>query len=283
MSVLRFNSLFIWYPLIKGVVPSPKTVMIPQERSFTSYDDALTCDRTEEPEMRRLIDLAIEAVPSLGGYPVFLRSDETSNKHDWRKSCYITGDEQVEKGIKNILEFTLMVMAGLDFNGVVIREFLELPHGFHAFSGMPVSKEFRYFIEDGEILCRHPYWFPSCMRRVDDEGWLPKLRELQVLDEDTKAVLDGHALKISEAVEPLEAPGNHWSVDFCYAEKRGWMVTDMATGKDSYHYTSCPRAPEEQKKHYPDPEDLSGVTTLKSEEEKWKRFRERYGKPGGRT
>jgi hypothetical protein len=261
---LKLSSLFAWYPLIEKVVSTPKTVMIPMKREFRSFDEALSYEHTEEPEMRRLIDAAIGAVPFLGGYPIFLRSDETSNKHGWRESCFVTSDQEMERGVKNILEFTLMQMFGLSFGGIVVREFLELPHVFHAFSGMPVSREFRYFVKNGSILCRHQYWFPSCMRRVDREDWLPRLRKLQVLDEKTKDVLDGYALKVSEAVEPLKASENCWSVDFCFAKGRGWVLTDMAVGNDSYHYTRCPNSPEDQKKMYPDPEDLSEVTTLGS-------------------
>ena len=96
-----------------------------------------------------------------------------------------------------------MVMGNLNFGGVVVREFLDLPHTFHAFSGMPVSREFRYFIKNGSVLCRHPYWFPSCMRRVTCEDWLPKLKKIQVLNKTTMELCDEYALKISKAVKKL--------------------------------------------------------------------------------
>lgn len=271
-AVLRLNSLFVWYPLIEKVVPTPKTVIIPLKGWFRSLDEALVFGRTEDPEMRYLIDESVKAVASLGNYPVFLRSDETSNKHDWVESCFVKNAEDMERGVKNILEFTLMQMVGLSFGGVVVREFLELPHTFHAFSGMPVSREFRYFVKDGSILCSHPYWFPSCMRRVDREDWLPRLRKLQVLDEKTKDILDSYALKVCKAVEPLKAPENYWSIDFCFAKGRGWVLTDMAVGNDSYHYTSCHNSPKDQKERYPFPEDLSEVTTSKSIRMKMRRI-----------
>ena len=177
------------------------------------------------------------------------------------------------KGIRNILEFTLMVFGNLGFNGVVIREFLDLPHEFHAFSGMPVSQEFRYFIKNGKILCRHPYWFPSCIRRADIEDWLPKLRNIQTMEPYVQTLLDNYALAISKAVEPLNAPDNYWSVDFCYTKQKGWLFTDMALGLDSYHYSTCPNAPEEMK-HYPDPEDLSQTTTIKGIKDKAKKLKQ---------
>ena len=267
----KLNSLFVWYPLIKDIVPTPKTIMIPMQKDFESYEKAL--DSGDDPEMQHLIQEAIKAVKLLGGYPVFMRSDETSNKHEWKNTCYVTDDESMKHGIKNILEFTLMVFGNLGFNGVVVREFLDLPHEFHAFSGMPVSQEFRFFIKNGQIICRHPYWFPSCMQRVDCEDWLPKLRKIQILDSETQKILDNYAIKISKVVESLKAPDNYWSVDFCYAKEKGCLFTDMALGVDSYHYSTCPNAPEEMK-HYPDPEDLSEVTTIKGIKDKAKKLKQ---------
>lgn len=258
----RLNSLFVWYPLIQEVVPTPKTIMIPKVNDWQSLEAVI--DTFTDPEIIRLFEEAKKAVHLLGGYPVFLRSDETSNKHSWADTCYVTNDKTLASGIRNILEFTLMVDMGgeLNFGGVVVREFLDLPHKFHAFSGMPVSKEFRFFIKNGQILCRHPYWFPSCMRRVDIEDWLPELRKIQVLEPNEKLVLDQYALDVSKAIELLDAPENYWSIDFCYALNRGWIVTDMALGPESFHYNTCLNAAEDMK-HYPDPEDLSEVTLKK--------------------
>lgn len=246
--------------MIQKAVPTPRTIMVPKIKDWRSLEDAI--DTFSDPEILRLFEEVKKAVPLLGGYPVFLRSDETSNKHDWEDSCYVADEEHLASGIRNILEFTLMVdMAGeLNFRGIVLREFLELPHEFHAFNGIPVSKEFRFFIKNGACLCRHPYWFPSCMRRVDCKDWLPKLRKIQVLEPSEQIILDQYALAISKVVEPLNATDNYWSIDFCYAYERGWLVTDMALGSASFHYNTCPNASEEMKKHYPDPEDVSEVT-----------------------
>jgi hypothetical protein len=48
----------------------------------------------------------------------------------------------------------------------------------------------------------------------------------------------------------------------------------MALGADSYHYSTCPNAPEEMK-HYPDPDDISQTTTLKGIRDKAEAFKKR--------
>ena len=75
-----------------------------------------------DPEMKRLVDEADKAAQQVGGYPVFLRSDETSHKHEWIESCYVTSKTQIANSVANILEFTEMTMM-LGFNGIIIREF----------------------------------------------------------------------------------------------------------------------------------------------------------------
>lgn len=269
------NSIFAWYPLVKDIVPTPRTVMILMEGTFESFDEALVYNRpSKDPEMRRLVSAACNAAHELGGYPVFLKSDQLANKHDWKNSCFVASDEQMENGIKNLLEFTLMLMIGPDFRGIAIREFLELDWRFHAFEGMPVAREFRFFIKNGKVQCRHPYWFPACLRNIDCEDWMPKLREIQQISAEEVDLLDGYALKISEAVEPLKAPENYWSLDFCITKEGKWYLTDIATGEDSFHYNTCGFAPEDMKQ-YPDPEDVSEIYTMKQMDEKIRESKKR--------
>jgi len=260
----NLNSMLEWYPLIEKVVSTPKTVMIPLQEieDLDTFISPAYDNEVKNTEMKRLVDKAEKASQSLGGYPIFLRSDQTSNKHDWNNTCYVTNNQSLAAAIARIFEFSLMVDIG--FKAVILREFLTLPHEFHAFNGMPVSKEFRFFIKNGEVQCRHPYWFPSCMRRVDDNNWLPKLRKLQELDPTTQNLLDEISMKVSKAVESLQTPNNYWSIDFCYAEKIGWLVTDMAIGEDSYHYGTCPNANPMFLKRYGDPEDIKNVTIKKT-------------------
>lgn len=260
MGKVRLNSLFTWYPLVEGVVPTPKTVMIPLEGDFNSLDEALSGKKTKDPVMRKLIDSAIRAVDVVGGYPAFVKGDESAHKHSWLKSCHVTNKRYMESHIKNLMEFTFMVDIG--FDGVAVREFLHLDYKFHAFNGMPVAREFRFFIKDGAVQCYHPYWFPSCMERPDCEDWLPKLRETQRIDESEVKLLSDYSVKISDAVKSLGAEDNCWSLDYCIDRKGVWYLTDMAFGPDSYHYSSCKFAPERMRQRYPDPEEMPKRSSL---------------------
>jgi len=162
------NSLFYWFPLIKDLgVPMPETIMIPFPTEDTWWGFRKLFDHPDkEPEgWTDYVKLVGEACDKIG-YPVFLRSDETSHKHGWKDTCYLTGSDDIPSHLYEIMEFTEMAgwLGGLSIHGYAVRRFLELDTKFTAFHGrMPVATEFRFFVRDGKLQCWHPYWFPACM------------------------------------------------------------------------------------------------------------------------
>jgi len=269
------SSLFTWYPLVKDIMNTPKTVMIPLTKWFEDTENIINGGR--DPVWDKLLGKAEGAADGFG-YPVFLRSDEASNKHDWLNSCFIQKKEDVARGIRNILEFTEMVFFGLSFKGVVVREFLKLKTGFHAFSGMPIAREFRFFVREGDVLCMHPYWPPAAIRRADREDWLPVLRKMSRIDDVEETLLRTYSREIAQAVKGVNPPHDFWSIDFCETADGYWYLTDMARGEDSYHWGTCPNVVLGDHPNFDDPEDISEATTLKQEEEEMKAFNAKYGR-----
>jgi len=253
----KLNSIFTWLPLVEKVVPTPRTVLIPEE---PKVDPSAALSGRPDAGFKHLVDAASLTAAKMG-FPIFIKTGQVANKHDWKNSCYVTNFDQIPKAIANLLEFTEMQMFGPSFDGIAVRQFLKLDYRFHAFNGFPVAREFRFFIKNGEVQCRHPYWPASSLQEVTSKHWLKKLRAMQGLGSGEQKILDLYSRKISRAVESLGAPDNYWSLDFCIdAEQNNWWLTDMATGDESYHYTSCKFSPQEQKEMYPDPDDISEVT-----------------------
>lgn len=247
MSRYPINSLFYWYPKIKDLdIPMPKTTMLP----FPSPDTlgALFFDNSEDKQLKEEYVAMVKDACRQMGYPVFLRSDETSHKHGWDETCYLTKEEDIPDHLYELIKFTEMVMGGLDIHGFAIREFMHLDTKFNAFHGkMPVATEFRFFIRDGVCQCYHPYWFPSCMIRPSKENWYDLLLEMEKIGSDTLSMLTQWGEQIGNAV------GGYWSIDFCKLKDESWAMTDMANGDNSFHFSTCQYAPEDIKKHYPDP------------------------------
>ena len=81
------------------------------------------------------------------------------------------------------------------------------------------------------------------------------------MSDNDLAILSEMVLKVSKAVEPLDAPDNYWSVDVCLTNDFEWVVTDMALAPQSFHYNTCKNASEEMKK-YPGPETIPKYASL---------------------
>lgn len=211
---MNLNSMKYWFPKLETLgLPVPRTI-------FTEINPSM-------------IQVAAEQI----GYPVFIRTDLCSGKHDWEKSCYLQDDKNIVAHIQTILDANVRwKMLGIEPEVMVVREFLRLKTAFIAFAGnMPINKEFRYFVEEGSILCSHPYWPITAFnnhpaRMTYDSNWSEKLSILSILEKDSKVILDRYAETIAKSFSGC------WSVDFAQDVAGKWWVLDMALGENSYHY-----------------------------------------------
>jgi ATP-grasp domain, R2K clade family 2 len=113
---------------------------------FLPYDDSFDFDDLHE------------RLSSFGDKPLILKDYVKSRKHEWNEACFIksaTNREIIEKTVKRFLE-----LQGEDLNeGLVFREFIEFqPLTNHSKSGMPLTKEFRLFFLEGELIFTSEYW-----------------------------------------------------------------------------------------------------------------------------
>lgn len=242
------NTMFYWYPIVqKCGILSPKTVLFP----FKGKLEYKIFDGKKSKEFDAFVK-QLEAEADKIGYPLFMRTDETSNKYEWKNSCYVESKEQIHGHLLNILEMIEMSM-GLGFKGVALREFLTLESAFTSHNGMPVAKEFRLFVRDGKLECIHPYW-PKASIHSKEPNWDKKIYGLRVLTaDDLNAILK----ELSKFGSELHG---YWSVDFCRTQKQEWYLTDMAVGKDSYHWATCEYAPKEMLAAYGEPDNLKPKT-----------------------
>lgn len=261
------DSMFYWYPKIKDLgVPMPRTILLPYEK-MRETTKAVLYENEDPPHHWNAYLEEVKAAAETIGYPVFIRADETSNKHDWVSSCYVEKPQDLEGHMFNIVEFVEMqFLSDLVVRGFVIREFMELDVKFTAFNGFPVAREFRFFVKEGRLQCWHPYWFPSAIVSPSTEDYISILAEMEKLSEADLELLTGYAEKIAGVLN------EYWSIDFCQLADGTWAMTDMATGNNSYHFTLCQHTPKEQKESYPPPYE----DTWKARHEELKAFQKKY-------
>jgi len=220
------DSLLYWYPKIKDLpIPQPKTLWVVIDRA--EWVSALYGkNKIREEKITEIYNTARKI-----GYPLFLRTDHASGKHEWKDTCYVPSEDQLIPHVFRVIEFNeLADILGLPYKALVFREFIELDWKFKAFWGeMPVSRERRYFIKDGKVLCHHPYWVEDAIRKPSIENWRELLKELNTETTDEIEILTGYAEMVARVLD------GYWSVDFAYGKNGKWYLIDMATGEHSWH------------------------------------------------
>ena len=230
------NCLSYWYPKVVGSVPTPKTEILEMSNDCRDgiikiLDGELSYARNIKPFCKKIEYL----VKSEFSYPVFLRTGQTSGKHDWKNTCFLERKEDIRSHVIDLSEFSLMAEMpnGINFDVWVVREFLEIePVGFcKLYGNMPLTKEFRFFVSDGEIVCWHPYWPEYAI----EEGGLELSNETYLSLCDIN--YDKEKLFDMVRVVASRLPGD-WSVDFLLT-KKGWYFIDAAEASKSWHWDNC--------------------------------------------
>ena len=99
---------------------------------------------------------------------------------------------------------------------------------------MPVNPERRYFVENGFLICHHPYWIKEAIVHPSVENWEKLSEEMNLETDEEIVLLSNYARMASRAVKGF------WSVDFCKAKDGRWILIDMAVGGCSWHPEDCP-------------------------------------------
>lgn len=228
------NDLAYWYPLVKELAPTPKTVVIE-----TGVELLSLVEGEDPPGIDEFFESIISAGDSVG-WPCFLRTGHLSAKHEWRETCCLRGRAVVPLHVVALVEASEMAgFMGLPYRTWVVRELLETAPAFFAFTGrMPIAKERRYFAREGAVLGYQPYWPPDSILDPSEPDWAERLEELNRMSDEEVEELAERSRQASAGV-----PGA-WSIDWLFAPSRGWLLTDMAVAADSFVWEECPTAPD---------------------------------------
>lgn len=234
------NSLLFWYPKIKDLgirTPYTRYIKLNQKELDEYYGcegDSCSVERIADE-----IEKLILTDPNLS-LPIFMRTDQVSNKWFWDKSCFLQNFDNINSQIFEIICMSRCadIMGGLPIEALVVREYIPMDTRFYAFAGnMPVNPERRYFIRNGEVLCHHSYWIEGAIREPihNDlpDNWKELLRAANTETDSEWELLHTYASKVTKTIEGF------WSVDFCQAKTKEWILIDMALGCQSWHPEEC--------------------------------------------
>lgn len=221
----QLNDISFWYPILKKIgMRTPETRLFYTQREIGKIIDG---ERTDGFE--KLVEDIKKALGDFGG-KAFLRTGQTSNKHDWKNACFLDSPENIDRQLYNLIEFSMIV--DLPYTTFAVRELIKTKPIGIAFNNMPIAQEVRLFIENGKVVCVHPYWAEEAFKHektINSE----QIKELNSLPQDM-AELQQMAEYVSRCFRLA------WSCDFLQDAKGDWWLTDMALANTSYHYKGCP-------------------------------------------
>ncbi len=104
------------------------------------------------------LDRVMADLQPFGDRPMIVKDYVKSQKHYWTEACFIpsaTNRAEVERVVNRFIE-----LQDTDLNvGLVFREFVEFEAlTQHSKSGMPLTKEFRLFVYEGQPFFATEYW-----------------------------------------------------------------------------------------------------------------------------
>ncbi|ANE44365.1 ATP-grasp domain-containing protein [Deinococcus puniceus] len=99
-----------------------------------------------------------ELLATFGARAVIVKDYVKSRKHEWNDACFIPDASETAAALKVIQTF--VSRQGSEFQGgVVLRAFESfMPLAQHSKSGMPLTREYRLFVADGQIISADEYW-----------------------------------------------------------------------------------------------------------------------------
>src|SRR5262249_16738684 len=93
------TALSYWFPkLVAAGLPVPRTVLVEMSQEAVKETwkliDNPDGDRTAEAAWQGFVD-SLYAASRAFGEPFFLRTDHTSAKHEWRRTCFVQDAKKI--------------------------------------------------------------------------------------------------------------------------------------------------------------------------------------------
>jgi len=224
------NCISHWYPKIEDLVKTPETLII--NTDFGLYEMySLIEDNPTEEQIEKFDKLlcGLRVGCNLLGYPAFIKTGDNSGKHSWKDTCFIENrDTDLKDHILNLVNDS--GLKDLCTDVWCVREFIDTKPAFYAFGGTPITRERRFFINNGIVLTDIPYWPENAIEghSPSEVDWKDRLAELSKLKPIDELHLYAETQKVADVFEGF------WSVDWLETAEGGWCLIDMALGNMSW-------------------------------------------------
>lgn len=150
--------------------------------------------------------------------PLILKGETNSKKNAWNTHMFASNRKEAIQVYRRLMEDTL-----ISEQQIYCREYVPLvklnADDNESVGNLPITKEFRFFVAYGEILCGGFYW-SNYAEELDKNKKLPSVDE--VPQEFLKKVID----KVKDKV-------NFFVVDVAQTQSGQWIVVELNDGQCS--------------------------------------------------
>lgn len=151
----------------------------------------------------------IEDIPADG--PFVLKGETNSRKNNWLKDMY--AENKLEAiAIHNRLSNDSLI----GHQKIYIRQYVPLVKYLDGVNGMPVTKEFRFFVAFGQVLCGEYYW----QNYLDDLPTKPDPEEVP------RSLLNS-------VMERVGSQSNFYTIDVGQTVTGEWVVIELNDGQQA--------------------------------------------------
>lgn len=149
----------------------------------------------------------IEDIPEKG--PFVLKGETNSRKSHWLRDMYAENKLEAIAIHNRLVDDSL-----LSQQKIYIRQYVPLVKYMDGVNGMPVTKEFRFFVACGVVLCGAFYW----QNYVDDLPEIPKPGEVP---------LDF----LYDVIARVGNQSNFYTIDVAQTQSGEWIVIELNDGQ----------------------------------------------------
>lgn len=143
--------------------------------------------------------------------PYVLKGETNSRKSDWKYSMYAEDKKAAIRVHSQLSNDSL-----IGHQKIYIRRYMPLIKYMDGVNGMPVTKEFRFFVAYDKILCGAYYW----------QNYVDEMTNVPSAEEVPKDFLD-------EVIKRIGGKSNFYVIDVAQTQSGEWIVIELNDGQQS--------------------------------------------------
>lgn len=152
---------------------------------------------------------SFEHLPEKG--PFIVKGETNSRKSHWKRDMFAETKTDAIRIANRLSDDSLIGQQKL-----YIRQYVPLVKYMDGVNGMPVTKEFRFFVGFGHLLSGGYYW----QNYIDDIGGVPDHNEVP-------------REFLQEVIEAVGDQSNFYTIDVGQTEKGDWIVIELNEGQQA--------------------------------------------------